>query len=392
MPAVAHPLRDRAAVVGIGATEFSTNSGRSELRLGVEAIHAALSDAGLKPSDVDGMCSYTMDASAEIELQRNLGGGDLRFFSRIEYGGGAVGAVIQQAAMAIATGVARVVVCWRAMNERSGYRYGSGIDQHAEPISSAFEWVAPFGLLTPASWAAMFARRYMHVYGATSEDLGRVAVAARAHAARNPRARFYRQPISLEDHQSSRWICKPLRLLDCCMESDGAVAVVVTSAEHARDLRQRPALIRAAAQGAARGQQVATSFYREDVTRLPEMELLARELYANSGLSPREIQTAVLYDHFTPYVLMQLEAFGFCDLGEASDFVRDGAIELGGSLPVNTHGGQLGEAYIHGMNGLAEAVRQLRGSSTNPVPDVDHVLVTGGPGIPSSAAILARPH
>jgi len=237
----------------------------------------------------------------------------------------------------------------------------------------------------------MFARRYMHAHGATGEDLGRVSVAARRHAARNPLARFYERPITLEDHQRSRWICKPLRLLDCCMESDGAVAVVVASSEQARDLRQRPALIRAAAQGAARGQQMATSFYREDITRLPEMELLARELYAGSGLGPREVQTAVLYDHFTPYVLMQLEAFGFCGGGEAPGFVRDGGIELGGRLPVNTHGGQLGEAYIHGMNGLAEAVRQIRGSSSNPVPDVEHVLVTGGPGIPSSAAILARP-
>ena len=384
------PLRDRAAIVGIGATEFSADSGRSELRLGVEAIHAALEDAGLGPEDVDGMCSYDMDDNTEIELQRNLGGGDLRFFSRIAYGGGAVGACLQQAAMAIATGVAEVVVCSRALNERSGYRYGSGVHRQPQSMPSAFEWYAPYGLLTPASWAAMFARRYMHEFGATSEDFGQVSVAARKHAARNPRARFYQRPISLADHQNSRQVCDPLRLLDCCMESDGAVAVIVTHTSRARDLRQIPAVIRAAAQGAARGQQIATSFYRDEITTLPEMELVARELFAMANLAPRNIQTAILYDHFTPFVLMQLEAFGFCGRGEARHFIEDGGIEVGGALPVNTNGGQLGEAYIHGMNGLAEAVRQIRGTSTNPVPGVEHVLVTGGPGIPASGAILGR--
>jgi acetyl-CoA acetyltransferase len=385
-----NPLRDRAAIVGIGATEFSVNSGRSELRLGIEATQAALEDAGLLPGDVDGMCSYGMDDNTEIELQRNLGGGELRFFSRIEYGGGAVGACLQQAAMAIATGVAKVVVCSRSMNERSGYRYGTGVHEQPQAMPSALGLYAPFGLVTPASWAAMFARRYMHEFGATSEDFGLVSVAARKHAARNPKARFYQRPITLADHQNSRWISEPLRLLDCCMESDGAVAVIITSAAHARDLRQPPAIIRAAAQGAARGQQMATGFYRDEIVTLPEMELVARELYAMAGLAPRDIQTAILYDHFTPYVLMQLEAFGFCGRGEAVDFQQDGGIEIGGTLPVNTNGGQLGEAYIHGMNGLAEAVRQIRGTSANPVPAVEPVLVTGGPGIPSSGAILGR--
>jgi acetyl-CoA acetyltransferase len=234
----------------------------------------------------------------------------------------------------------------------------------------------------------MVARRYMHDYGVTSEDFGRVAVVDRKHAATNPAAWFYDQPITLEEHQASRWIVDPLHLLDCCQESDGGQALVVTTAERARDLRQPPAIVAAAAQGAGADQWNMTSFYRDDIAQLPEMGVVAGELWASSGLGPSDVQTAVLYDHFTPYVLMQLEEFGFCKRGEAADFIRDGRIELGGELPLNTHGGQLGEAYIHGMNGIAEAVRQVRGTSVNQVADVEHVLVTAGTGVPTSGLIL----
>ena len=387
-------LAGQSAVVGIGATEFSKDSGRSELRLAVEAVKAALDDAGLEPKDVDGMSTFVMDHNPEIEVQRQLGGGDLTFFSRTHYGGGAACAPLLQAAMAVSTGVANVVVCYRAMNERSAYRFGSGVQRiRAAPTteSAHFGWYAPFGLLTPAAWVAMFAQRYLHEYGATSEDFGRVTVADRKHAATNPQAWFYQRPITLDDHQSSRWIVEPLRLLDCCQESDGAVAVVVTSLERARDLRQKPAVIRAAAQGASDDQQMMTSYYRESLTGLPEMGLVARQLYESAGLGPDDIQTAILYDHFTPFVLTQLEEFGFCGRGEAKDFLRAGEIELGGRLPINTNGGQLGEAYIHGMNGIAEAVRQIRGTSANPVKGVEHVLVTAGTGVPTSAAILGQP-
>ena len=391
---MASRLRDRAAIAGIGATEFSKDSGRSELRLAVEAVKAALDDAGLAPRDVDGMSTFTMDHNPEIEVQRSLGGGELTFFSRIHYGGGAACAPILQAAMAVATGVAEVVVCYRAMNERSAYRFGSGV-QGRPPAptteSAHFGWYAPFGLLTPAAWVAMFAQRYLHEFGATSEAFGHVAVADRRHAATNPAAWFHGQPITLEEHQNSRWIQEPLRLLDCCQESDGAVAVVVTSLERARGLRQPPAVIRAAAQGSGDDQQMMTSYYRKDIAGLPEMGLVARQLYETAGIGPGDIQTAILYDHFTPFVLVQLEEFGFCGRGEAKDFVRGGNLELGGSLPINTHGGQLGEAYIHGMNGIAEGVRQVRGTSVNQVPGAEHVLVTAGTGVPTSGLILARP-
>jgi acetyl-CoA acetyltransferase len=391
MKDLASGLADRAAIAGIGATEFSKNSGRSELRLALEAVSAALADAGLEPADVDGYATFSMDNNPAIEINRYLGGGDLTFFSRVHYGGGAACATVLQAAMAVATGVADVVVCYRAMNERSMQRFGAGV-QDRPPLptteSAHFGWYAPYGLLTPASWVAMCAQRYLHAYGASSEDFGRISVADRRHAATNPAAWFYRKPITLEDHQRSRWIVEPLRLLDCCQESDGAVAVVVTSLERARDLRQPPAVIRAAAQGASREQHMMTGFYADDITGLPEMGLVARQLYATAGIGPEDVQTAVIYDHFTPFVLVQLEEFGFCGRGEAKDFVKDGNIELGGRLPVNTHGGQLGEAYIHGMNGISEAVRQVRGTAVNQVKDAEHVVVTAGTGVPTSGLIL----
>ena len=384
-------LKDRAAIAGIGATEFSKDSGRSEMRLACEAVAAALADAGISPADVDGMVTFTADTNPEIQIARNLGIGDLKMFSRIHHGGGAGGGCVQQAAMAVACGVADVVVCYRAFNERSGNRFGAGVQGRA-PQSNAeashFSWYAPFGLLTPAQWVAMFARRIMHEYGVTSEDFGRIAVADRRHAALNPAAFFYGKPITLEGHQASRWIVEPLHLLDCCQESDGAQALVVTSLDRARDLQQRPAVIRGAAQGAGEQQQMMTSYYRPSITGLPEMGLVARQLYATAGVGPDDIQTAVVYDHFTPFVLPQLEEFGFCGRGEAKDFIRDGHIELGGRLPINTNGGQLGEAYIHGMNGIAEGVRQVRGSSVNQVDDVEHVLVTAGTGVPTSGVIL----
>jgi acetyl-CoA acetyltransferase len=383
-------IRGAAAIAGIGATEFSKDSGRSELRLAAEAASAALADAGLSPGDVDGLVTFTMDNNAEIAVARELGLGELRFFSHVGYGGGAACATVQQAAMAVATGVAEVVICYRALNERSGHRFGQVSRAAVQAVSSGGVdngWHYPMGLGTPAATVAMIARRYMHDYGATSEDFGLVTVADRRHAATNPKAWFYQRPVTLADHQASRWIAEPLRLLDCCQESDGAVAVVVTSLERARDLAQPPAVIRAAAQGSSPGQFVMTSYYRDELG-LPEMGVVARQLWRQAETGPREVRTAVLYDHFTPFVLLQLEELGFCPRGEARHFIRDGAIELGGALPLNPHGGQLGEAYIHGMNGIAEGVRQVRGTSVNQVSGDGPVLVTAGTGVPTSGLIL----
>ncbi|MEV5537803.1 lipid-transfer protein [Saccharopolyspora shandongensis] len=385
-------ISGEAAIVGIGATEFSKDSGRSELQLAAEAVRAALADAGLEPSDVDGLVSFTMDNNTETAVARELGIPELSFFSRIHYGGGAACATVQQAAMAVATGVAEVVVCYRAFNERSGSRFGQvQAAAAAAPTSSGLDnsWSYPVGVATPGAQVAMFARRYMHDYGATSEDFGRVAVADRKHAATNPHAWFYQRPITLADHQASRWITEPLRLLDCCQESDGGVAIVVTSRARAADLPHPPAVVAAAAQGSGADQFTMTSYYRDDLAALPEMGVVARQLWRQAGIGPQDVQVGILYDHFTPFVLVQLEELGFCGRGEAKDFIADGAIELGGRLPLNTHGGQLGEAYIHGMNGIAEAVRQVRGSAVNQVDDVGHVVVTAGTGVPTSGLVLS---
>ncbi|WP_206504602.1 lipid-transfer protein [Streptomyces chrestomyceticus] len=379
----ADTLGGRAAIAGIGATEFSKDSGRSELKLAVEAVRAALDDAGLGPGDVDGMVTFTMDTSPEITVAQAAGIGELSFFSRVHYGGGAACATVQQAALAVAAGIADVVVCYRAFNERSGRRFGAGV-QRREPSAegAALGWNLPAGLLTPASWVAMAAQRYLYAYGLTPEAFGQVAVVGRRHAARNPAAYFHGRPITLADHAASRWIVEPLRLLDCCQETDGGQALVVTSLERARDLRRPPAVIRAAAQGAGRAQEQMTSYYRDGLTGLPESAVVARQLWRTSGLRPADIDVGILYDHFTPFVLMQLEEFGFCAPGEAADFVAADA------LPLNTHGGQLGEAYLHGMNGIAEAVRQLRGTSVNQVPGAAGVLVTAGTGVPTSGLVL----
>jgi acetyl-CoA acetyltransferase len=215
-------------------------------------------------------------------------------------------------------------------------------------------------------------------------------VSTRKHAVNNPNAFFHGKPLTLEEHQASRRIVDPLRLFDCCQETDGATACVVTSVERARDLKQPPALIRGVAQAAGADQEVMTSFYRPNIAVLPEMDLVASQVYAISGLGPEDVDAAVLYDAFSPIVMWQLESFGFCKPGEAKDFIKGGALELGGRLPANTHGGQLSEAYIHGMNGVNEGVRLIRGTSCNQPATVEHALVTAGVGVPTSGMILGK--
>jgi len=385
------PLRNAAAIVGIGQTEFSKNSGRSELQLAAEAVRAALADAGIEPSEVDGLTTFTMDTNDEIEVARAVGIGDVTFFARTPYGGGAAIGVILHAVMAVATGVADCVVVYRAFNERSGRRYSTGV---SEPLVTAdaihWSWYMPYGLLTPASWVAMYTQRYMHEYGCTGRDLAQVAVSTRRHAVENPNAFFYGKELTVEEHQASRWIAEPLRLFDCCQESDGGCAQVIVSAERARAMKAKGALIRGVAQAAGRDQENMTSFYRPSISYLPEMDLVAKQAYAMAGLAPRDVDAAILYDAFTPVVLWQLESWGFCGRGEAKDFVKGGNLEVGGALPCNTHGGQLSEAYIHGMNGVNEGVRLVRGTSVNQPKRNEHVLVTAGVGVPTSGMILGQ--
>ncbi|NLT31020.1 MAG: lipid-transfer protein [Propionibacterium sp.] len=381
-----------SAIVGIGATEFSKASGRSELQLACESVVAALDDAGIHPSEVNGMVSFTMESSSEIHVARSIGIKEQTFFSRVAHGGGAACGTVAHAAAAITAGLADVVVCWRAFNERSGQRFGLGQADRPMDISADrayYSWLTPYGLSTPAQWVAMAAQRYMHEYGATSRDFGQIAVIDRKHAATNPHAWFHKRPITIEDHQNSRWIAEPLHLLDCCQETDGGQALIVVSAERAKDLKHKPAWVTGASQGIAEDQLMMTSYYRPEITGLPEMKLVADQLWEQSGRRPDDMDAAILYDHFTPFVLTQLEELGFCGRGEAKDFIADGHLDTDGKLPLNTHGGQLGEAYLHGMNGIAEAVRLIRGESVNQPKQVDDVVVTAGTGVPTSGLVLS---
>ena len=384
-------LKDEAAIVGIGETEYTKNSGRSELALAVECVSKAIDDAGLEPSQIDGLTTFTLDTNDEVDVARALGMDAVTFYSRVGYGGGAAIGVVHQAAMAVATGAAKYVVCYRALNGRSGQRYSMGVS--GEMVTADlihWSWYMPWGLLTPASWVAMFTQRYMHQYGCKAEDLAEVALATRAHAVENPAAFFFKRPLTMDDYMSARWIAEPLRLYDCCQETDGGCAVVITTPDRAKDSPHPAALVRGVAQAFTSDQEQMTSFYRDDISYLPEMDQVAKQMYGISGLGPDDVDAAVIYDAFSSIVLFQLESFGFCKRGEAKDFVQGGNLGLGGRLPTNTHGGQLSEAYIHGVNGVVEGVRLIRGTSTNQPAKNDHVLVTSGVGVPTSGMILGK--
>ncbi len=372
----------RTAIVGVGATEFSRHAGRTELQLACELITNAVVDAGLSVADVDGLVSYTIDPVEETELVRSVGFQEIAFSSRIPYGGGGSMGTLLHAAAAVASGAASVVVVYRAVRARSGATRFGGAKTAASPTSAhsgstAMQWCMPYGVLTPASWMALNVTRYMHRYGATSVDFGRAVVQLRAYAATNPAAWGYQRPMTLEDHQASRWIAEPcIRLFDCCQETDGAVALVITARDRAADLPQPPVAIAAAATAGLFEQEIASDHYRPDLSVMDGSVALAQHLFEGFGLRRGEIDAAMIYDAFSPLLLMQLEALGFCDLGEAKDFVADGNLAIGGALPTNTNGGLIGEGYIHGLNLVLEAVHQLRGTAVNQVPDPRTVLVT----------------
>jgi acetyl-CoA acetyltransferase len=379
------------AIVGIGQTEFSKDSGRSELQLAAEASLSAIKDAGLNPADIDGMVTFGSDSNDELALMRNLGVPQLRWTARTRGGGGGSAATLQLASAAVMSGMANNVLVYRAFNERSGGRFGQPMSadpgaRRSGPMGP-WMWYIPYGLDTPAKIYSLWTQRYMHKYGVENVDFGRYTVSARKHAATNPAAWFYERPITLEDHQNSRWIVEPiLRLLDCCQESDGGVAVVVTSADRARDLPQTPVVIEAADQAHIMNGDELFDFYLGDRAAFPEAGELGKQMWNTTGLKPGDIDVAMIYENFSPLVFLQLEAFGFCGPGEAKDFIKEGNLDIDGALPTNTHGGLLGEGYIHGVNNILEAVRQLRGTAVNQVPDAEHVLVAAG----RSGAILGK--
>ncbi len=390
-------FRDKVAIVGIGTTDFSRNSGRSELQLAVEAIMQAVDDAGLTVDDIDGIVKYSVDTSGDpTTIAATLGLPDLSYWALSAGAGAGSCATVGHAANALLAGQAKYVACFRAFNGNSGARYGTHmgrpVRREAGGGFSYGEFSQPYGLYAPAQTYSLIARRHMIEYGTPQDALGAVALACRSHAVRNPRAQM-QKPLTFDDYHNSRWIAEPLHLLDCCLTTDGAAAVILTTADRARDLKQKPAYI--SAWGQAAGPEPMMGMLdpwltQPNITETPSRSM-AQKLYAMAGVGPGEIDVAQFYDCFTITVLLQIEDYGFCKKGEVAGFVGDGsALQAGGALPINTAGGNLSEGYIHGFNHVLEGVRQIRGTSSAQVDGAEHCLVTAASPTPTSGLILRR--
>ncbi|NGO70560.1 thiolase C-terminal domain-containing protein [Streptomyces boncukensis] len=377
-------IKDATAIVGIGRTRFAKQLPESEKALACRAVLAALDDAGIAPAEVDAFASYTMEETDEVELAKSIGAGDATFFSRVGYGGGGSCATVGHLAAAIAAGQASVGVAWRSRKRGSGARPWKNTTAQ---LPTPAQWTRPFGLLRPADEIAMLARRYMHEYGATRDHFFNVALACRNRANQNPAAMMYERPLTREMYMTSRWISEPLCLFDNCLETDGALACVVVSAARARDCRRRPVYVHAAAQSLPAQHHGMVNYWNDDPLTGPSWTA-AQHLWKNADLCPQDVDVAQIYDAFTPLIPLSLEGFGFCARGEGAAFTEGGALEIGGRLPVNTSGGGLSEAYVHGFNLITEGVRQLRGTSTSQLPAARTCLVTAGEGVPTSALLL----
>lgn len=387
--------RDKCAVVGIGSTEFARDSGRSVLSLAVEASLAALADAGLNVSDVDAIVRCEQDTVTPYTLAAALGATELTFWADTGPGGVAPCMMMGLAMGAILSGQAKTVLAFRSLNGRSEARLGgSGAMARAKRIGgfgTYDEFFLPYGLVSAGQTFALMARRHMIEYGTTQEQLGAVALACREAANATPHAQMHAKRLTLDQYLDSRMISSPLRLFDFCLESDGACAVVITSAARARDLRQHPVLIRAAAGGAPPDLRAGMMFpvvTRKDMTDLGG-RLAGETLWRRAGVGPGEMDCAQIYDCFTISVILQLEAYGFCARGEGGPFAASGAIRRDSALPINTAGGHMSEGYVHGMNHIVEAVRQLRGQADMQIPGAELSMCTGGP-LPIGASVVFR--
>jgi len=380
-------IGDKAAIVGIGQTPFSRSLGRSEFDMAIEAIFAACDDAGISPRAIDGVVRYDMETTDEENLLAACGNPEIRYQTSTSWGGGGSVSVLVHAAVAITAGMADTVLVFRsrargktsvfAKDSLQGGRYWERLP---ERLSGLNQWHAPHGLVSAFQEMAMIAMRHRIEYGTTDDQYAEVAVAFRSHAVRNPHA-VMRTPMTIADHHASRMISEPLRLFDFTLETDGAVAMIVTSAERARDCRQRPAWIRAGAMAGGSHHIRLSTFWEPFVVGLTHA---APRALAMAGLSSAtDADFAEIYDCFTYVVLLQLEALGICEPGGSADFVRDGKIELGGRFPLNTHGGLLSQGHMWGMNQIIEAVRQLRGEAhaAVQVKNCDIALANGTGGL-----------
>ena len=382
-----------ACIVGVGETEYTRRGriqDRNEFQLASEAAVNACADAGLATSDIDGFSVFVESSIYTAHLQRSLGIAQLRHSSSVwgGRGGGACGA-LAHAVQAVQSGAANCVLVFRSMVQGNGKRRYGQVDVNR--VNTGF--TGPFGLLSMPQMCGMLFERYRHVYGVPDDALAPVALAVRDNAQRNPRAVMHGVPLTRDDYLASRRIAGPFRLHDCCLETDGATALIVTSRERASDLRKRPVEILAALQGteADWGDGETGHNAPDHLYITGNQKLLAERLYAKAGVGPADIRVAQIYDAFTSMVLLTLEDFGFCGRGEAATWIREQGIHWqGGKLPVNTHGGSLSEAYVHGLNHLVEGVRQMRGESTSQVQGAKHCLVTSACQIsPTAAALLA---
>ncbi|MBY0509602.1 MAG: hypothetical protein K2P94_05560 [Rhodospirillaceae bacterium] len=384
---MAWALKDKYAIAGIGWTDFSKNSGRTVRSLASEACLKAVADAGLKVSDIDGFVSFNFnDSVPAMAVATEIGVPQAMYAVDFLSGGNAANLITLTATAAIEAGLAKNVLCYRAMNGRSGFRLGGGRDMAAHGIT---QWTAPFGWITYPQAMAMWCRRHMIEYGTTAEQLGEIAVQFRKNAGLNERA-MQRAPITMDDYMNSRMIVEPFRMLDICLETDGACAVLITSKDRAKDMKQKPVYITGGAYGG--GPNQGEDWF--DAVRWPDhshnyAKYIAKDLWESSGLTPKDIDVAQIYDCFTYSILMQLEGLGFCKEGEGGSFIEGGRIALDGELPLNTAGGLLSEGYIHGLNHVIEATQQLRGQAgARQIKDAEVCLTTAGAMTCGSAMIL----
>jgi acetyl-CoA acetyltransferase len=378
-------LREAGAVTGVGETEYMRGTDRTALSLQLEASLRAIADAGLKPTDIDGVIPYGPGAVAE-DVATNFGIRDLRFSATTPMGGASAVAAIQCAMAAIHAGICRHVLLSIGRTGFSGGRIGARVQQMPQ-FRVIGEFEMPSGAIAPAQLYAVMARRHMELYGTTSLHFAEIAVSTRNNALRNPNATM-RRPMTVEDHQNSRMISDPLRLLDCSLESDGGAAVVISAAECARDTAKPPVLVMGVAEGHPDSPSAITQ--RPDMTTLG-LAKAAPHAFAMAGVTPDDIDVAEIYDCFTYNVLCQIEDAGFCKKGDGGPFIASGAIRIDGRLPVNTHGGLLSQAHMAGMNHIVELVRQLRGEAAVQVRDAEIGVVTGyGDMGDGSIAIMRR--